>query len=159
MFRGLEIGLSAESYRWRSIHHSDGPHNESYEMLIASQRSEEIEVDANQLKERTKQLALRILKVVDAIPSTASGRAIANQLVRCGTSVGANYRAACRGRSKAEFAAKLGIVIEECDEVQYWLELLVESLTIPQERLSGLQQEADELTAIMVASRKTAMHG
>ena len=77
------------------------------------------------LKLRTKQLALRVLKLVAALPKTIEARAIANQLVRCGTSVAANYRAACRARSKAEFVAKMGVVLEEADETQLWLELII----------------------------------
>lgn len=76
------------------------------------------------LKERTKKFALRILNVVDALPNTIKGRAVGRQIVRCGTSVGANYRAACRARSRAEFIAKLGTVIEEADESAFWLELI-----------------------------------
>lgn len=77
-----------------------------------------------ELLARTKTFSLRILKLVDHLPRTAGGRAIATQLVRSGTSVGANYRAACRARSRAEFSAKLGVVAEECDETVYWLELI-----------------------------------
>ncbi len=108
------------------------------------------------LKARTKSFALRIIKVVDALPNTRSANVIGNQLLRSGTSVGANYRAACRARSTAEFVAKLGIVEEEADESGYWLELLVDSGLMPKKQLSGLRQEADELVAIMVASIKTA---
>ena len=79
------------------------------------------------LKKRTKQFALRILKLVAALPNSVQGRAIANQLVRAGTAVAANYRAACRGRSKAEFIAKLGTVEEEADESAFWMELIVEA--------------------------------
>lgn len=85
-------------------------------------------MDRNELKQRTKEFALRVMKVVDSLPNTQAGRAIGNQLIRSGTSVGANYRAACRARSRREFVAKIGVVLEE----------------------------ADELTAIFVASRKTA---
>jgi four helix bundle protein len=83
-------------------------------------------VNADDFKKRTKQFALRILKLVEALPNTVAGRTIGVQLVRSGTSVGSNYRAACRGRSKAEFIAKLGIVEEEADESAYWLELIIE---------------------------------
>jgi four helix bundle protein len=109
-----------------------------------------------ELKERTKQFALRIMKLVDALPKTTAGRALGNQLVRSGTSVGANYRAACRGRSKAEFIAKIGIVIEETDECQFWLELIMDGGLIQHNLVEGLWKEADELTAIFVASSKTA---
>jgi len=85
-----------------------------------------------------------------------SGRAIGNQLVRCGTSVGANYRAACRSRSRAEFAAKLGVVAEEADETVYWLELLRDANVLSKEKLSDLLREADELTAIFTAGRRSS---
>ncbi len=96
------------------------------------------------------------MKLVDALPNTISGRAIANQLVRSGTSVGANYRAACRGRSKAEFVAKLGIVIEEADECEYWLELIIDGNLLPKNKVEFLRQEAHELAAIFVTSVRTA---
>ena len=80
-------------------------------------------MDEGELKDRTKRFALRVMKLVAALPNTVVGRAIGGQLVRAGTSVGANYRAACRGRSKAEFIAKLGIVEEEADECAFWMEL------------------------------------
>ena len=113
-------------------------------------------MNEKKLKERTKQFALRVMNLVDALPNTISGRAIANQLVRSGTSVGANYRAACRGRSKAEFIAKLGIVIEEADECEYWLELIIDGELLPKNKIQPLQQEAHELAAIFVASIRTA---
>jgi four helix bundle protein len=109
-----------------------------------------------ELKLRTKQFALRIIKLVDAIPRTAAGKAIAAQIVRSGTSVAANYRASCRARSQAEFVAKMGLVEEEADETAFWLELLIESGTVREAKLAPLLKEANELTAIMVASRKTA---
>ena len=108
-----------------------------------------------ELKERTKQFALRVMKLVDALPNSISGRAIANQLVRAGTSVGANYRAACRGRSKFEFASKLGTVAEEADECCFWMELIVDGELLPRSKVEILQQEANELTAIFVASIRT----
>lgn len=81
-------------------------------------------MDKAELLARTKAFALRVLKLVDRLPQTTSGRAIRNQLVRSATSIGANYRAACRSRARAEFAAKLGIVAEEADETIYWLQLI-----------------------------------
>ena len=113
-------------------------------------------MNSAELKNRTKQFALRVLKLVDALPQTTAGRAVANQLVRSGTSVGANYRAACRGRSKAEFAAKLGTVVEEADESCFWLELIVEGGLLDAKLVVPLLAEANELTAIFVASTKTA---
>lgn len=111
-----------------------------------------------ELKERMKQFALRVIRLVNALPKGKAAEVIGWQLIRSATSVGSNYRAACRARSRAEFIAKLGIVEEEIDESAYWLELLVESGIMPAERLDGLIQEANELTAIVVASRKTARH-
>jgi four helix bundle protein len=83
-------------------------------------------MDEDELKKRTKRFGLRIIKLVNALPKTITGRAIGGQLVRAGTSVGANYRAACRSRSKAEFIARLGVVEEEADESGYWLEMITE---------------------------------
>src|SRR5882724_11234940 len=105
------------------------------------------------LKRRTKQFALRILKLVAALPNTVQGRAIGGQLVRAGTAVGANYRAACRGRSKAEFIAKLGTVEEEADESAFWLELIIEGGLLKQRVVESLLAEANELTKIMARSR------
>jgi four helix bundle protein len=108
------------------------------------------------LKRRTKAFALRILKLVDALPKTTAGRALASQIVRSGTSVAANYRAACRGRSTADFIAKMGILEEEADETLFWLELLEESGLVPAAKLTAIEREVDELIAITVASIKTA---
>ena len=108
------------------------------------------------LKRRTKAFALRILKLVDALPKTTAGRALASQIVRSGTSVAANYRAACRARSTADFIAKMGIVEEEADETLFWLELLEESGLVPAAKLTAIKREVDELIAITVASIKTA---
>ena len=108
------------------------------------------------LRDRTKQFALRIIKVVNALPKTVTGRAIGNQLIRCGTSIGANYRAACRGRSKAEFNSKLHIVLEEADESIFWLELIIEAGLLPKNRIQTILAEADELTAIFAKSYYTA---
>lgn len=113
-------------------------------------------MDERQLKERALQFGLRIMRLVDALPQTSAGRAISSQLVRSGTSVGANYRAACRGRSKAEFIAKLGIVVEEADECGYWLELIMKGDLLPADKVQPLHKEAEELTAIFVASVRSA---
>jgi four helix bundle protein len=108
------------------------------------------------LKKRTKAFALRILKLVDALPKSTAGRALASQIVRSGTSVAANYRAACRAKSPADFISKMGNVEEEADETLLWLELLEESGLVSPAKLTAIKQEADELTAITVASIKTA---
>jgi len=113
-------------------------------------------VNADDLKKRTKRFALRILKLVSALPNTVQGRTVGGQLARAGTSVGANYRAACRGRSRAEFVAKLGIVIEEADESGFWLELIIEGELLRAELVQPLLDEANELTSIMTRSHMTA---
>ena len=113
-------------------------------------------MNENELKQRTKTFALRIIKLVDALPRTTAGRTIGNPLMRSGTSVGANYRAACRGRSKSEFIAKLGIVEEEADESAFWMELVVESGLMKESLVNELLKEASELVAIMAASRISA---
>ena len=105
---------------------------------------------------RTKQFALRIMKLVGALPKTVQGRAIGSQLMRSGTSVAANYRAACRSRSKAEFIAKRGTVEEEADETAFWLELIIEGALLTAPQIQPLLTEALELVAITAASKKTA---
>ena len=105
---------------------------------------------------RTKTFGLRILNVVDHLPRTMSGRAIGNQLVRSGTSSGANCRAACRSRSRAGFAAKLGVVAQEADETVHWLEMLRDGKLIREGKLSELFNEANELTAIFTAGRRSS---
>ena len=108
-----------------------------------------------ELKERTKRFALRALTVVDSLPNSRSGRVLAAQLGRSGTSVGANYRAACRSRSTAEMISKLSVVEEEADESAFWLEMIGDHGLMPTRKLDALHREAGELTAIMVASRRT----
>jgi len=113
-------------------------------------------MDADDLKKRTKLFALRVLKSAAALPATIEGKAIKGQLVRAGTSVGANYRAACRGRSRAEFIAKIGIVEEEADESAFWLELIIEGALLKENQVKSLLDEANELTRIMASSRISA---
>ncbi len=105
-----------------------------------------------ELKQRTKRFALAVLKLIATLPTSTEGRALGGQLVRSGTSVGANYRAACRGRSKAEFIAKLGTVEEEAGESAHWMELIMEGGLLPATWVHPVWQEAGELTAIMAAS-------
>ena len=113
-------------------------------------------MDAEELKRRTKKFGLNVIKLVESLPSTQTGKVIGNQLLRSALSVGANYRAACRGRSKADFISKIGITIEEADESQHWLEMLTEAGLLPQEKVQPLAKEANELVAILTASAKTA---
>lgn len=116
-------------------------------------------MNADDLKKRTKQFALRILKLVAALPNTVGGRAIGGQLVRSGTSVGSNYRAACRGRSRAEFVAKLGVVEEEADESAFWMEMIIEGELLNSKQVEPLLNEENELTKIMAQSRISAATG
>jgi four helix bundle protein len=109
-----------------------------------------------ELLQRTKQFALRIFKLVGVLPQTIQGRAVAAQLIRSGTSVAANYRAACRARSKPEFIAKLGVVEEEADESAFWLELIMETNLLSASKVEPLLSEASEIVAIMASSKKTA---
>ncbi|MBN2019452.1 MAG: four helix bundle protein [Sedimentisphaerales bacterium] len=108
------------------------------------------------LKNRTKQFGLAIIRMVESLPKSVTAGVIGKQVLRSATSVGANYRAVCSARSKADFVAKLGIVEEEIDESGYWLELLIEANIIKQALVTRLLAEVNELTAIVVASRKTA---
>jgi four helix bundle protein len=108
------------------------------------------------IKARTKQLALDVLNLSDRLHNSAAIRVIRNQLLRSATSVAANYRAACRARSKKEFIAKVGIVIEECDETHFWLELLRERDKPNSSTIQTLVKETNELVSIFVASRLTA---
>jgi four helix bundle protein len=109
-----------------------------------------------EFKERTMAFALRVLEVVDALPHSAKGRNMADQLCRSGTSVAANYRAACRAKSRADFIHKLGIVEEEADEAIFWLDLIVRAKILPEARLAPLIAEANEILALIVASITTA---
>ena len=110
------------------------------------------------MKLRTKQFALRIINLAASLPNNRTANAIGNQLVRSGASVGANYRAACRAKSKADFLHKLAIVEEEADESAYWLELLAEAGLVSSARLESLRIEANELVAIIVAASITTLN-
>jgi len=111
---------------------------------------------ADVLRLRTKQFAIRIVRLFQALPATDEARTLGKQLLRSGTSVAANYRAVCRARSKAEFVAKLGIVVEEIDETVFWLELFTETGVLRITRTGNILQEANELLAIFVTSQMTA---
>jgi len=109
-----------------------------------------------QLRKRTMQFALRVVRLYRSLPGSAEARVVGQQLLRSGTSVAANYRAVCKARSRADFISKLGIVEEEVDESVFWLEFLVESQMMPRRRMTDLIGKAKQLTAIFGASRKTA---
>ena len=108
------------------------------------------------LKQRTKEFALRIIKLFSALPKSVEAQVIGKQILRSGTSVGAQYREACRARSTAEFVSKMQSGLQELDETSYWMELLAESKVVNAKRLESLQDEANQLTAIFVTSVKTA---
>jgi four helix bundle protein len=112
-------------------------------------------MDENLFKQRTKQLALRFIEMVDALPKNRTADVMGRQLIRSGTSIGANYRAACRGKSTGDVIAKLRIVEEEADESAYWMELLIESGLLSEARVSELMQETNEIIAMTVASIRT----
>ncbi len=109
-----------------------------------------------ELKKRTKQFALEIIRLVESLPTTRTADILGGQLLRSGTSVGANYRSACRAKSVADFISKMGIVEEEVDECMYWMELLTEAGIIELEKTEGLMYEASQLLAITISSIKTA---
>jgi four helix bundle protein len=110
----------------------------------------------DELRDRTKRFAVRIVHLYKALPKTTEAQVLGKQVLRSGTSVAANYRAACRGRSKAEFIAKLGVVAEEADETVFWLEMLVDCGIVGQPKLEPMLKESKELAAIMSASQQTA---
>jgi four helix bundle protein len=118
------------------------------EMVVSSQ--------PEQLRDRTKAFALRVIRLYRSLPYKTDTQVLGKQLLRCGTSVAANYRAVCRARSKAEFIAKMGVVVEEADEAILWLELMTESGIVSQAKTEALLKEANELTAIFAASQRTA---
>ncbi len=112
-------------------------------------------MDEKAFKDRAKKLALKIIELVEELPNRKAADVIGRQLLRSATSVGANYRSACRGRSTADVLSKLAIVEEEADESVYWMELLVEAHIIPESRVTELMRETNEIVAMTVASIKT----
>jgi len=116
-------------------------------------------MNADDMKERTRAFALRVIRLAESLPNTPTSNVIRNQMVRCGTSVGANYRAACRAKSRPDFIAKMGIVEEEADESSYWIELLIDAGIVNRERVADLLREGDEIVSIVVSSIKTARTG
>jgi four helix bundle protein len=114
---------------------------------------------ADALKSRTQKFASRIVRLFQSLPHTPDAQTLGKQLLRCGTSVAANYRATCRARSKAEFISKMGVVVEEADEAVFWIELMTETGVLKTERMHDLLSEANELLAIFSASFFTARKG
>jgi len=109
-----------------------------------------------ELKARTKQFAVRIMTMTDALPRNTKGRVLADQIIRSATSVASGYRAACRARNRADWIDKIGRTLEEADETLLWLELIEEARLLPARRLAALKQEADELTALFTAIHKSS---
>jgi four helix bundle protein len=129
-----------------------------YASLTKEYAVEEGTSQQEELRKRTKRFALRIIRLFQHLPHTTEAQVLGKQLLRAGTSVGANYRAAGRARSKAEFISKIGVVVEEADETVFWLECLIESGIVKAELLRELLAEANELIAIFAASQRTARH-
>ena len=113
-------------------------------------------MNSEEMKARTRSFALRIIRLAESLPNTSTARVIRHQLIRCGTSVGANYRAACRAKSKPDFVSKMGIVEEEADESIYWMELLVDAEIVKRSRVAQLLDEANQILSIVISSIKTA---
>lgn len=121
-----------------------------------SKRSTESTMSPEEMKKRTKQFALRAIRLVEALPKGRAADVLGKQLLRSGCSVGANYRSACRAKSQADFVSKLGIVEEEADESMFWMELIGDAGLMRWQRISDLHNKANELVAITVSSIKTA---
>lgn len=115
-------------------------------------------MNTEELKARCKQFSLRVIRLVRSLPDDKVGRPFANQLIRSGTSVAANYRAACLAKSRADFVSKVGTAAEEADESALCMELIIEDQILPAEKVTPLCQEAADLTSIFCASIKTARH-
>jgi len=113
-------------------------------------------MNPEELKIRTRAFALRVIRLAESLPDSPTARVIRNQILRCGSSVGANHRAACRAKSKPDFVSKMGTVEEEADETIYWMELLVDSGIVNRRRVAALMSEADQILSIVIASIKTA---
>ena len=113
-------------------------------------------MNLEKLKKRTKDFSIHIIRLVEALPMNSIGHSIGKQIIRAETSVGANYRAACRAKSNRDFIYKINVVEEEADETMFWLELIIETELLPEIRINSLLKEADELTAIFTATGKTA---
>lgn len=125
-------------------------------MKVGSEMAKGERSSPKDLKERTQEFALRIIRLTRALPNSPEGWVLGKQVLRSGTAVGANYRSCQRGKSKADFIAKLAVAEEEADETCYWLELIISAELLPQDRIEPLLREAQEITAILTAAGKTA---
>jgi four helix bundle protein len=124
-------------------------------IILGDELQKENSMDEKTFKARTKKLAVAIIKQVDKLPRSLAADVIARQLIRSGTSIGANYRAACRAKSTPDMINKMKIVEEESDETEYWLELLTEAGLAPQSQMADIYKETDEILAMTIASIKT----
>jgi four helix bundle protein len=115
-----------------------------------------VSTNPKDLRDRTKVFAVRIVRLYRSLPFRTEVHVLGKQLLRCGTSVAANYRAACRARSRAEWIAKIGLVVEEADETVFWMEMLIDCEIVSEAKLHDLLKEARELTALFTASQRTA---
>ena len=113
-------------------------------------------MNSEEMKARTREFGLRVIRLAESLPNTPTASVVRNQIIRCGTSVGANYRAACRAKSRRDFVAKMGIVEEEADETIYWMELLVDADIVRRPGIAGLMDEANQILSIVISSIKTA---
>jgi four helix bundle protein len=111
---------------------------------------------SDEMKARTRAFALRVIRLAESLPNTPTARVIRDQMLRCGPSVGANYRAACRAKSRPDFVSKMGTVEEEADETIYWMELLIDAEIVKRARIADLLDEADQILSIVISSIKTA---
>jgi four helix bundle protein len=111
---------------------------------------------SEEMKARTRAFALRVIRLAESLPNTPTAKVIRNQMLRCGPSVGANYRAACRAKSRPDFVSKMGTVEEEADETIYWMELLIDAEIVKRARIADLLDEADQILSIVISSIKTA---
>jgi four helix bundle protein len=125
-------------------------------LQIADRKLQIDEMNQRELQERTKRFALDIIKFRESLPKDETATILGRQLLRAGTSVGANYRAVCRAKSKADFISKFGTVLEDADESAFWIELLIDSNKATRQAVAPLLQEANELTAIAISSINTA---
>ncbi|MBW7888206.1 MAG: four helix bundle protein [Bacteroidetes bacterium] len=113
-------------------------------------------MNESEMKNRTKQMALRVIKMVESLPKNRVSMVFTDQILRSSTSTAANYRAACRAKSKADFIYKLGIVEEESDETEFWIEMIIDAGLIPSEKMIDLKNEVNQITKIISASKITA---
>ena len=113
-------------------------------------------MNSEELKRRTREFALRVIRLAESLPNTPTGNVIRNQMIRCGSAVGANYRAACRAKSRPDFVSKMGTGEEEADETIYWMELLIDAEIVKRSRIADLLDEADQILSIVISSIKTA---